>query len=403
MLLTGRMFLQVAQVRTSNSNRSNTQSSEAWPPPRVLRKQRTMKRILTYLIPVALIALALSCTSEGSGDGVGDGDVVTFKTTLAGSRGAILIEKDDEQPLLDPLQNTAIGGGSFSTLAYLSDNGNCYIDNAWVHFFAGGTNKWQFRDDGGTPANLTDDRYVDYYWPKGHDVNFFTYMPYKQALANTHVTIGTHTIAAGPAFSCDLPMDNGQDSMQEFIYAYATNQNKVTQGTDGVELRFVHPFAAVEVWLKQSYRMTIKNISFSNLYNKGTYTNAYSTVDFGGDAATNFTHNNWQPSGTPSALTIAVNEDVPSSAINFNSKVGGPYIVMPQALDGVEFTIEYSRDDVPDDSKSITVKTVEVPAWEPGKRYRYNITLGDPEEEILFNVLVDEWEVIEYKNEFDVE
>ena len=33
----------------------------------------------------------------------------------------------------------------------------------------------------------------------------------------------------------------------------------------------------------------------------------------------------------------------------------------------------------------------------------YNITIGDPEEEILFNVLVDEWEVIEYKNEFDVE
>ena len=356
-----------------------------------------MKRISAYFLAVALMALCLSCTKEDSREPVSGGERIRFATSLISTRGATVFDGDD------PLKNTEIGGGDFSVNAYVCETGICYFSDAWVKFFAGGTDKWQFRNDGGTPEDITDDAYVDYYWPKNNDLNFFAYMPYKQNMEKTYVTIGEHTLADGPSFSCDLPLNNLQDSMQEFIYAYATDQNPTTQGTDGVKLRFVHPFSSVVVILKESYRMTIKTIAFENIFGKGTYANRFSTVDFGGDSAANFTSGNWTTSGERSDLVLEINEPVPGENINFDTQIGGPYIVVPQSLSEVQFAITYERDDIGAETKRIAVASPSATSWEPGKRYTYNIKLGDPQEEILFNVRVDEWDVVDYKQEIDVQ
>lgn len=335
-------------------------------------------------------------------------DAICFTTSLVPAKGTVLFEEGDH------LKDVEKGGGDFTVRAYVSSTGSCYLDDAWVKFFSGGTEKWHFRDDGGTPGNITDDAYVDYYWPKGYDLDFFAYMPYKynERFAKTYVSIGEHTPAGGPSFSCSLSLENEKDfSMQDFIYAYASDQNLTTQGTDGVKLRFVHPLSCIVLVLKESYRMKIRSVAFENLYSNGKYSNGYSTVDFGGNPAANFTSACWTyTGGRAEKMTYEIDEDVPGVNINFNSEVGGPYIVIPQSLgygaaddQKVRLAINYDRDDEPDATKRIAIATSAVPSWEPGKKYTYNIYIGDPAEEILFNVLVDEWDVVDYRHEIDVE
>jgi len=353
----------------------------------------TMKQISKYyLISLIVLSFCLSCSKEDNAGVVRYGGEIRFNTSLAETKGATLFEGDD------PLKNISIGGGDFTVHAYESDDMGHYINDAWVSFFKGGTDKWHFRDDGGTPSDITDDAYIDYYWPEGHNLDFFAYMPYMHRMDNTYVTVIDDTSGGSPYFTCELPLDNDQDQVQEFIYAYASDQNRNTQGTDGVKLRFIHPFSTVVVRLEESYRMTIKTISFENIYYSGTYSVDFSTIDSTGD------HTCWNTQGkSKSDMILEINEPVPGDKINFNTEVGGPYMVLPQNLDGVTFSITFDRDDVGEATRRIAVKTLSVPSWEPGKRYTYDIILGDPQEEILFNVLVDEWNVVDYKQEIDVE
>ena len=70
--------------------------------------------------------------------------------------------------------------------------------------------------------------------------------------------------------------------------------------------------------------------------------------------------------------------------------------------DNVVLEINFTRDDITD-TKSVTLKNSTQPKWEPGLIYTYTLKIGDPAEEILFNVAVEEWNVIEYKNEVGIE
>ena len=178
-----------------------------------------------------------------------------------------------------------------------------------------------------------------------------------------------------------------------------------------MELNFVHPMSSIEIWLKQSHRdLTIHNLGFNNIYNQGSFSYAEETTEENEEFKEGFTYERWTPEGKPDKVfDLRVEKNVPED-LNFDSKVGGPFIVMPQRFSRPEFStddykyvklfVSYTWDGIKYD--------VEVPldaagAWQPGYKYTYYLDLGDNKEEILFRVLVEPWDVVGFKNKIDID
>ena len=300
----------------------------------------------------------------------------------------------------DALYSELNGGGNFTIQAYVTRTNTMYM-NARVWYFAD-VERWRFREDNTVYHS---------YWPKNNSLNFFIHMPWDlSAEGCDYVTLGNYHGLNGPTFSCNIPKESTDtEKVNEFIYAYRTavsNETQVRDPDNVIRLKFVHPFAAVNLRLKQSHRnLTIHKITFKNAYNSGSYTNAYDTYVDG------FVHATWLPNTTGSRdRVIHVNKVVPDD-INFDAEIGGPYLVMPQSLTGVT-----SADDISIDinytwdthiNETASVKLVDahptITEWLPGNKYTYTLDLGDNKEEILFKVSVEAWEPIDYTNEIVVD
>lgn len=323
---------------------------------------------------------------------------ILFSTSISDNSSTTKATVFDEDADLADLSK---GGGNFSVRAYKSGTEDEFLYDQRVWYFDHGR-AWHFYDD--AINNVT-----EVYWPNATNIDFFTYMPYHNADQYTGVTLKEYTAAKGPSFSCKLPLDSqGQENIHEFIYAYSKEQNKNSTSSDGrtgvVQLNFVHPFSLIVIQLNESYRMTINWIKICGIYNKGTYANPQTTLSQG-DSPVNFTCASWTPEAgaVREDLAIHINKNVPDD-INYKSPIGGPYIVMPQRLDNnVILEIDYTRDQTINETKSISLYRETLPQWDPGKKYTYSLTMGDPLEEILFNVAVEEWSVVDYKNEIGVE
>ena len=309
------------------------------------------------------------------------------------------------------LLNEEIGGGDFTVSAYVAGNGpnvgKQYIADARVNYFKA-AGDWRFATMSGGLIN-----YFDYYWPKDEKLNFFAHMPMDASQAA--VTDKGYT-GGQPWFSFSLPLyayiesaldpasakyDDkilsetipNQETLKEFIYAYAPGQDKAEQDEKGgVQLQFRHPFAALYFDLGKSYRMKLKSLTVKNIGFAGKY--SYDGSDWG-----------LAPVAGADSLYISVMADVPSDELNFNSNIGGPYIVMPQDVtNDVKLRIIGSRlgGEVYDHKVSLAADGLPE-KWEAGMKYTYTLNLGEADEEILFKVRVEEWDVVDYKNEIDVE
>lgn len=348
------------------------------------------------LYTISALLLATGCNKELQEP---DKDYqIIFSTSLSDNDSATKATVFGENA---DLENLTKGGGNFSVRAYKSGSEDKFLYDQRVWYFQDGRS-WHFYDD--AINNVT-----EVYWPNATNIDFFTYMPYHNANRYTGVTLKEYTADNGPSFSCDLPLNTeGQKNIHEFIYAYSKNQNKLSTGSDGrkgvVQLNFVHPFSLIVIHLNESYRMTINWIKIRGIYNKGTYANPQTTLSQG-DSPVNFTCASWTPEvgAVREKLEIDINKNVPDD-INYKSPIGGPYIIMPQQLDkDVILDINYTRDQTKIETKSISLYRETLPQWDPGKKYTYSLTMGDPLEEILFNVAVEEWSVVDYKNEIGVE
>lgn len=347
-----------------------------------------MRRICTYTILSVILSVAIACRKDDQFSDAGNS--IGFSIEQTSTKGTFFSSDND---LMDPEK----GGGNFTVYAYDEGKETAYIADQRVWYFADDA-RWRFWD--AVSNNVT-----HRFWPNSN-LDFFAFMPYSTDLDDAGVTIGTYSGQNGPSFSCTLPLDD-QSGLQEFIYAYSKGQNKNSTGRNGdkgvVQLRFVHPMAAVVIKLDQSYRMKINSISISGIYNSGTFRNAFNTLDFDGNQNANFTYADWTPSGSKNkTLTAEIGKEVPDE-INYGSPVGGPYMVLPQNLEGVSLKIEFERDDMDPETRSASIYSPDVPNWEPGKIYTYSLTMGDPLEEIMFNIYVDEWDVIGYRNDIGVE
>ena len=313
---------------------------------------------------------------------------------------------EDEDDFLND-DETGKGGGNFTMHAYLRETGATYI---------GGSRAWYFVPDGETTGNWrfydqVNNRFIQYYWPQNNTVDFFAYMPWKGSGRQKVIEVRNYTPGAGLTVNCEMqqPITIDDTDGQETIIAYTSNKSKADKS---VNMHFVHPFSAVYFKLKQAHRnLKINWFRFDNVYLNGT-----SSMNSSTDGSTVVA---WTPKGTPGTFTIPVAKTIPDD-INFGGDIGGPYMVMPQVFDhnatpanpddDVMLTVNYTWDDgldtdVTNDTKqfSRSITTTGVTEWIAGKKYTYILDLGDNNEEILFKVIVEPWDVEGYDHIIDVQ
>lgn len=334
----------------------------------------------------------------------------------------IEVEVDDVQStktraLLLDNKDDIINQGEFALNAYLKSGGE-YFTNTWVYYFKpdDGAARWRFRDQV-NPNNL-----INFYWPNDNKLNFLAYMPRELSNLNESacsVTNLTYVASSGVQFTAAMPAviedkteaeREAENSKSEFVYATRLDQGK----NDGsVKLRFVHPFAAIKFRLQQSHRdLTINYISLHGLNTSGNFSSnedTYARYNNGANPDQDYiTVDNWSLTATPGDFKINLSKSVPYD-VNYQSQIGGPYVVIPQQLNSgskdVKISVNYTWNDETVTSPQISISTSNVPSWLPGKIYTYILDLGDNKEEILFIVVLEEWDKGEdddYENNYDV-
>ena len=354
-------------------------------------------RYITYTLLAAL--LMLGCNEELTPE---DSCQICFETSVQDhtsiSRATIFENQND---ILNDAADGK-GGGNLTMHAYVSNTGTeRFKSRAW--YFNG---VWRFYDG-------TSNKFYNHYWPN-YSMDFFAYMPWEESERLKNIKVRNHVAGKGLTINCTMQgttedNNNETDDLldplgQETIIAYTPNKHKET-----VNLHFVHPFAAVSFELKQAHRnLTINWIRFNNVYLTGT-----TTLNATTESNTQIT---WSPTGSTSSFTIPVNKKIPDD-INFGAKIGGPYLVMPQNLTSATITINYHWDNQKNADDPVTgdedtntnneiyqIKRELTGNWLAGNKYNYVLNLGDNQEEILFKVEVEPWEVTGGNNNiFDVE
>lgn len=364
-----------------------------------------------------------SCTSGDEAMAVPEASdkVIAWQPVHDGQTRVQLFEPNKNENFFD--HNN--GGGEFSVNAYYDGTDLKYIGDGRVWYRGDkdeeqktGAKDWINVDEFGAST--------DYYWPNEGALNFFAYMPSKKFMdghtdKKTYVTLGGYTDTYGQQFSCDLPATNNvldsdgetvvvdyDANMIEFIYAYTPSQTlaDAVAGSDGVKrtpLKFVHPFSLVCFQLGDgSYRMTVESITLNNIHLKGTFSTGQTNTRTG--------IGTWEPdedeNPANTIYTANINKRIPND-VNYNTVFAGPFVMMPQNLTDVTLTLEATRELLSTETAGTSTdvnETVDLTGkWEPGKRYTYTLMHGDNNEEIYFNVLVEDWIPVEHRNEIDVE
>lgn len=312
---------------------------------------------------------------------------------LTESRATIFENKDDIQNN-DPEK----GGGYFTLHAYLRETGATFIGGAMAWYFVpdnATVGSWRFYDN-------VNKRFLEYFWPENYSVDFFAYMPWSGSTRHKSITVGNYE-SGGLNLTCQMqqPTTLEDTDGQETIFAYTTGKVKKDKS---VNMNFVHPFASVSFELMQAHRnLEINWIQFDNVYLNGN-TTLNSTITESNQII-------WSTSGSKGTFKIPVDRIIPEQ-INFGAKIGGPYLVMPQTLEGITVTINYTWDDdgnhilEPEDTQNLTslISVDDIEKWIPGCNYKYVLHLGDNKEEILFKVEVEPWQSTGKNNNiFDIE
>lgn len=280
-------------------------------------------------------------------------------------------------------------GGYFNVYAYKAGTSEKhFITPATVMYFTDTQNPyWSI-------YNPNTNKFEQRYWPIGYNLDFLAYMPVnKTDRSNPYFNIAKNcyvTIEDGPTLSAALPMtQQGQESATEFIFAWSENysHDKQTQNGGKVPLDFIHPLSAVYFKLGGAHSGTVINsIGLANVYNKGSF--ALRSMQ-------------WNFSGNRENLSITVGKSVPDQ-LQPNSLIGGPYLVLPQAHTDNTSPVKIAVNFTWNGNTTDALVNLGSGMWMPGKKYTYTLTLGDGSEDIIVNVSIEEWDVVDYENDFEV-
>lgn len=324
----------------------------------------------------------LSCSKTSSDAGnIAEGREIIFSTSISTAAVPAKSFLYDESNIID-----SEGHGNFSVVTYMTGSSDrFYTDTDRVYWFQDAA-EWRFYHNDGQG-----EYFYERYWPTGSGLDFFAYMPYD--LDGCHTSLGNYIDGKGPTFSCDLPTDkDGQDSASEFVYAFATGQTYET-GNGNVSLNFIHPYSAVRFRLGKAHgNTTINSVGFNGIHTSGSF-----TVSPDKATQTSLVPGDWTNKGVKKPMNITIGKTVPDQQ-QLESEMGGPYIVMPQTLEGVKITVDYDWNG----NVKAEVELDSDASWIPGKIYTYTLHLGDNQEDVTADVSVEPW-AGDYRTDISVE
>ena len=352
------------------------------------------KRVVLRMLCMAFSAMLMSGCSESEPSIQPQADIpikVGVSLTDDGTRATFL--QDDNVTHYD-INLSAYKEGT---------SGKSYFEDAWYTYTAG---QWR---------SVSASAYETYVWPRNFALDFVSYIPRDLE----HVQTGVSGVTYGGespllSFDCDLPMYEcrddtvslsvkNQEDLTEFMYAIETGRDAAHDASSGVRLHYRHPFCKITLWLNKARRCTIDEIQIAGVYNKGQFT--LSRADRMADG-----RGEWVPQGDKNNLmNIAVGKKVPED-INNNSRLAGPFIMMPQMLTAdAKITVKYTPTPLPGqdgvqetgEARIVTEKNLTT-KWEPGKEYIYVMTIGNADNEIVLSVQVVDW-IYEGTTPVDVE
>lgn len=354
-----------------------------------------MKKVLLFAVSVALLT---ACTERES---IKQDNTIKFGVRTVATKALInpwgiagdLVTFPQAESF--GVYADAVDGANISTL----------IDNGKV-VYSSSDNVWR--------ATNPDDSSERYTWPSAGSVNFYGYYPYSDD-AYIYTTPGGEKRIYMP----NVNVGNVIGSQTDPMVAVANNLQAQTRPT--VNMVFKHATSQIVIMVKDVTNLealkgliTLKEVKVGGLSFRGTYADA-----------TNIGKGTWSNLGVSESLTvfagsctIPTDDEVYLKSNNLTStkEESALFITIPRNLvDGeqvitVTYDIaEYTLGGNTYPAKSGVEKSVSLTNYnadaqfKPGVRYIYHLgfTMDKCSEEILFNPVVDGWEVEENIIEID--
>ncbi len=241
--------------------------------------------------------------------------------------------------------------GTFKSAVYVADGTTAYISPTDVTWNST-SSVWEFSDG-------------KHYWPMSESLDFFAYMPVEKP---SYVTTGPTYAVDAPYFVCTgLPISitQGSDGTKEFLMAYTPGQNKSSQGSTGVTMNFLHPFARVCFKLSSASGTAVKVNSITIAGN--TYRNGTCTLNDDGAGSQTFT---WSSRSNTGSFVVSKGSSDGAVA------TGDDYfLVIPNNYGSKTLTVnatwsEWGNAVMADVSASVAFN------WAAGTSYTYTLTLS---------------------------
>ena len=309
-------------------------------------------------------------------------------------------------------ENDAYKTGTYTNWAA----GQTYMDEVVVKF---GNNTW-------APAQ-------NYYWPKNGSLTFIAYAPTNiQAITDVNgngIQITGHTVATTPKDQLDILFSErayNKQKVDDDTVANGTTGSLPGDANDpytGVHLSFKHALSSIlfNIKTKEDYStasttITLKKIEVHQAVSKGSFNQNLADKNGATTTDADATAPAWTFDATPvradyvvdntADIILSTTVHYPAGITNATAATNGlratDLILLPQDLAGVTLRVEYTiknSDKGSDELYQIAelpLGTSAVAAWEMGKRYIYNITIGL--DTIYFEPYVQDWVDVDMGN-----
>lgn len=305
--------------------------------------------------------------------------------------------------------------GSYENDAYKTgtydkwEDGQTYMNEVVVKY---GNNTW-------APAQ-------NYYWPKNGSLTFIAYAPTDiQAITDVNgngIQITDHTVATTPEDQLDILFSErayNKQKVDDDTVAEGTTGSQPGNANDpytGVHLSFKHALSSIlfNIKTKEDYStasttITLKKIEVHQAVSTGSFNQNLADKNGATTTDADATAPAWTFNSTPVKADYVVDDTAdielsttayyPAGITNATAATNGlratDLILLPQDLAGVTLRVEYTIKNSDAGSEELyqiaelPLSTTNVAAWEMGKRYIYNITIGL--DTIYFEPYVQDW------------
>ena len=242
-------------------------------------------------------------------------------------------------------------------------------------------------------------------WQEG-DWHFEAFYPHPSDLSATQAVVGEDALE----INVTAPHDNSQITESEGLtinYYYGPNasydlmtaeadRSYPAEGGNAVQFTFSHLLSRVSIAVKTTTDdVTLNSLTFAGMSVLG----AYNTVGHPGQwqLLTDFEKLSNVPAGSFSELNTDIPSPLPSGGTSVD--VLSDLLLIPQNPETAQVKVTYTIGADGSGAGASETKSLTLPAdpsWEPGRHYRYTLTLGTAD--VTLNIDVVDWEPAEDNN-----